>query len=384
VKKLRLILLFLPNLLVAQAFIEIPIEGTHGKDYSIVNYVDWKGTGFMDAHCGTKSYDGHQGTDFVIESFKSMDSGFAIKAAAAGIVTSIKDGEFDRETSGTVSKNLGNYIAIKHYNTYYTYYAHLKKNSLLVKPGDSVKTGQTIAQVGSSGNSTDPHLHFELWYDSTTLVDPFSGSCGNAQSLWINEPKYDTTFWIWDSGISDDSLSINKLRERQIDSAPFTYNDSGKAFLNLWAHLSGVRKNDELRINWIAPNGNTWFSDSFIVASDFWYYYYWSNINHKNLAPGNWNVHLSRNDTRIISQAFTIDNNLNDHSLLKTGIAKRLYRLNSDDILWLKSQGELFYYALDGRLMDSPNHIASGNLWIVSFTHRNGERISILKSKMPN
>ena len=50
-------------------------------------------------------------------------------------------------------------------------YAHC--NSLYVKQGDQVKQGQEIAEVGSTGNSTGPHLHFEIRY-SERIVDPQS------------------------------------------------------------------------------------------------------------------------------------------------------------------------------------------------------------------
>jgi murein DD-endopeptidase MepM/ murein hydrolase activator NlpD len=56
----------------------------------------------------------------------------------------------------------GDQIIIDHGNGEYSLYAHLKPGSLKVKPGDVVKAGQPIAQMGSSGNSTEPHLHFQV------------------------------------------------------------------------------------------------------------------------------------------------------------------------------------------------------------------------------
>ena len=56
----------------------------------------------------------------------------------------------------------GNHVIIRHSNNEYSSYFHLKNGSLRVKAGDSVVKGQVIAQVGHSGNSTEPHLHFHL------------------------------------------------------------------------------------------------------------------------------------------------------------------------------------------------------------------------------
>ncbi|MDA9852179.1 M23 family metallopeptidase [Flavobacteriaceae bacterium] len=56
----------------------------------------------------------------------------------------------------------GNYITIKHDNEEFSFYAHLKKNSIKVRKGDVVKKGQHIANCGNSGNSTEPHLHFQV------------------------------------------------------------------------------------------------------------------------------------------------------------------------------------------------------------------------------
>ncbi len=55
----------------------------------------------------------------------------------------------------------GNYVVINHNNGYYTLYAHLSRS--LVSIGQTVASGSVIALMGSTGASTGPHLHFELW-----------------------------------------------------------------------------------------------------------------------------------------------------------------------------------------------------------------------------
>jgi murein DD-endopeptidase MepM/ murein hydrolase activator NlpD len=73
--------------------------------------------------------------------------------------------EIHAAASGTVveavySSSYGNYVLISHGNGIQTRYAHSSK--LLVSAGNTVKKGQVIALVGSTGDSTGPHLHFEI------------------------------------------------------------------------------------------------------------------------------------------------------------------------------------------------------------------------------
>ncbi|MBL8512448.1 MAG: M23 family metallopeptidase [Betaproteobacteria bacterium] len=57
---------------------------------------------------------------------------------------------------------VGNYVLIEHEGGESSVYAHLKTGSARVKPGERVRAGQVIGQLGSSGNSTEPHLHFHV------------------------------------------------------------------------------------------------------------------------------------------------------------------------------------------------------------------------------
>jgi len=292
----------------AQAFLQLPVEGTQGNEWIIVNYVDWDIPGFKDYNCGSKSYDGHQGTDFVIRSFQAMDDSIAVYAAAAGTVTYVIDSLFDRETAGDVSKRLGNYIAISHPNDFYTYYGHLMQNSVQVEVGDNVEIGELIGFIGSSGNSTDPHLHFELWYDSLYVVDPFAGTCGNTMHRFIDPPAYDTSLTVWESGMHlKNNLTINDLRERITTiGKPYTIETDSDSSLYFWAHLYGLRKDKELSIKWYTPQNVEWFEYSFFLDQDYWYYYYWSFINHQNLPIGNWLVKLFYDGTEIAAESFEV------------------------------------------------------------------------------
>ncbi|HEX7760510.1 MAG TPA: M23 family metallopeptidase [Caulobacteraceae bacterium] len=56
----------------------------------------------------------------------------------------------------------GNFVLIDHGAGEYSLYAHMQPGSITVRPGDAVTAGQPIGRVGSSGNSTEPHLHFQV------------------------------------------------------------------------------------------------------------------------------------------------------------------------------------------------------------------------------
>ncbi|NTV94952.1 MAG: M23 family metallopeptidase [Thiobacillus sp.] len=85
----------------------------------------------------------HEGLDF------ADDMGAPILAAETGVVI-----------SATSQPQYGNTLEIDHGNGLVTRYGHAQR--LLVKKGDVVKRGQAIAEVGSTGRSTGPHLHFEV------------------------------------------------------------------------------------------------------------------------------------------------------------------------------------------------------------------------------
>ncbi len=292
--------------LVSQPFLHIPIEGEYKNDFIIVNYVDWGIDGSLsDYNCGNKTYAGHQGTDFIIRNFASMDTGVFVLAAADGVVTYIQDGIFDREKESVVEKGFGNYIAIRHDNGFYTYYAHLAKHSINVQPGDTVNTGDRIALVGSSGNSSDPHLHFELWFDSLFVVDPFAGICGNLESLWLEKVDYDTTFNIWTSGLTNFIPWLDTLREEPVKQNHFLTEDDAIAY---WSILYGIRKGDDLTINWYTPDQSLWFTFSYEVEEDFWYFYYWSYIDFPFIPyEGNWSARLYHNGQMADEINFTVE-----------------------------------------------------------------------------
>ena len=93
---------------------------------------------------GTRSSGMHTGLDI------AAPKGTAIHAAASGTVV----------VSGVSSTGYGKYIIISHGNGVQTLYGHC--SALYVSEGDYVEQGSTIAAVGSTGNSSGPHLHLEI------------------------------------------------------------------------------------------------------------------------------------------------------------------------------------------------------------------------------
>ncbi len=103
----------------------------------------------------------------------------AVLAPADGIVEEITDNIPDNAVGDVnLEQNWGNTVVIKHADFLYSNLSHLKSGSIKVRPGDKVETGQQIAQVGNSGRSPYPHLHFQLqrtpYIGSKTMDYPLS------------------------------------------------------------------------------------------------------------------------------------------------------------------------------------------------------------------
>ncbi|MBQ2973312.1 MAG: peptidoglycan DD-metalloendopeptidase family protein [Clostridia bacterium] len=82
-------------------------------------------------------------------------------------ILAFADGEII--TAGYLS-DTGYWVRIRHTNGIITRYMHMKKGSIKVKVGDNVKKGQVIGSMGSTGNSTNRHLHFDISYPGNVVL----------------------------------------------------------------------------------------------------------------------------------------------------------------------------------------------------------------------
>ncbi len=178
-------------------FTDIFIEG-------ISNYVDQNPANpgsTLDWNCGTRTYDvsgyNHGGIDIFSWPFgwlKMDNFQVEVVAAAAGTIIQKADGNFDRNCA--MGGGNPNMIFVRHSDGSVAWYLHMKANSLTSKGvGATVAQGEFLGVVGSSGSSTGPHLHFELYNASNQLQEPYQGACNslNANSWWAVQEPYRTT-----------------------------------------------------------------------------------------------------------------------------------------------------------------------------------------------
>ena len=105
----------------------------------------------------------HKGTDY------AAAVGTPIMATANGTVT-----------KASYSRGNGNYIKIKHNNTYATQYLHMKRRK--VRVGQYVKQGDVIGWVGMTGNTSGPHVCYRFWKNGRQ-VDPFKQKLPEAKPI---------------------------------------------------------------------------------------------------------------------------------------------------------------------------------------------------------
>ena len=233
-----------------------------------------------DFNGGPFIYDGHDAMDITLPNFAKMDAGLQVMAAAAGVVSQVQDGNFDRNTVGGGSAN---FVVIDHPNGWRTYYYHLSANTITVKVGDTVAAGQVLGLAGSSGNST---------------AGPFA-LCGLSQRprsrdelrsrfvLATTVPYQDAVpLAAMDSGLSADSLdhqnqpvqaywdalsppgADSTLKDLAAEERPVSISTIPTSFTGgvwAWDNPSNFHVGETYTINWLRPDETVAATSTFTI-----------------------------------------------------------------------------------------------------------------------
>jgi hypothetical protein len=139
-----------------------------------------------DWRCGTNRYSGHKGTDIAV------GVGTSVLAALGGRVVARNDGCPYGSLGSTCGGGAGNYVILSHSGDN-TLYMYLTAGSNIVASGATVACGDRLGGSGSSGNSSGPHLHFEVRVGAGsapwggTSDDPWAGACSGPVSFWVDQ-----------------------------------------------------------------------------------------------------------------------------------------------------------------------------------------------------
>lgn len=243
----------------------LPLDCRPGVDCWVANYFDVDASGLArDFRCGPRSYEGHDGVDIAIRDLGVMRRGVTVRAADDGTVRNVRDGmedvavrdEADRKR--LAGRDCGNGVVIDHPGGWQTQYCHLRQGSVQVKPGQAVRRGEALAQVGLSGLTEFPHLHLALRL-GLMQIDPFSGlptqeGCGAvAGPLWADEAGLGyEELAVYNAGFARGAPDIDALRRGERDDGPYP---PDAAALVLWVDLFGVRAGDRVVFRISGPDG---------------------------------------------------------------------------------------------------------------------------------
>jgi hypothetical protein len=193
-------------------------------------------------------------------------SGVDVLAVADGQVLRMRDGMADRSVSAPDAPSVaghecGNGAIIAHADGWQTQYCHLARGSLRVKPGDRVKSGQSIGQVGLSGRTEFPHVHLTVRLNGE-VVDPFAfgaaeGSCGEGTSLWsrsLGEALSYRAPAVLNTGFASGPVTMEQVEARDGGGPP---PGRDAAALVAFVRAIGLRRGDEQRLSITGPDGRT-------------------------------------------------------------------------------------------------------------------------------
>ena len=168
------------------------------SSYGISAHVDQDpGAEVLDYECSFKTYGGHFGTDIFTWPYPwyLVDNDLVeVVAGFEGVIIEKDDGFEDDHCECIGSWNA---VYVQHADGSVAWYGHMKKGSLTTKSiGETVNQGEFLGIVASSGCSSGPHLHLEVYDSDVQLVDPYEGACNslNADTWWLDQkPHWDPT-----------------------------------------------------------------------------------------------------------------------------------------------------------------------------------------------
>jgi murein DD-endopeptidase MepM/ murein hydrolase activator NlpD len=339
-----------------------PMERPLHDGLILVNYVDDdNGSAIVDYNGLPHSYNGHNGTDFTLYSFRAMDEGIKNIAAADGMVTEIFYSRGDRNYEAPFPDD-GNYVIIQHTDGTYARYWHFRKNSITVEPGEQVQKGQMLGFAGSSGMSSDAHLHFEVGeYVSSNWVkrDPWNGSFNTPPSLWENQEPYVglENLRVYDAGtttaaaVGGDVTNIPAYYYKERFRQPMVLG-AVEPSLVTWFLIQG-QQGDTITVEILRPNSSLWGTISYPLPVKLqygWVYWYWNFAGSVSPADyGTWSLVAKSNGNVLKDFEFEV----NAHTDFKPRfwpVSGRSIRINGTeqfDTLRVSELGEDVTFSLE-------------------------------------
>jgi hypothetical protein len=289
-----------------QSYTFFPQAGTLWQDLFMNNFVDLDpGSGIKDFDCSGYTYNGHNGHDSDIDSFKRQEIGVPIFAALDGMVVDAHDGEFDMNTAA--SNVPANYVVLGHGDGHYTYYWHMKKGSVAVSLNQFVPAGTQIGLTGSSGSSTAPHLHFTSRY-AGSVYEPFAGPCRPGASNWVSQIPIRRSNYARDFVVSN--ASFNGSAGLPFDEAVRTGSFvTGPRTVYFKVHVGGdMPVNASYRVRLRRPDGTIAFDSpgNFGNGSAFHGGWFWFTYNWSFNATGTWGILFDLNGQPVAEAPLTV------------------------------------------------------------------------------